>query len=186
LSWTRSEQYRATFLRLLAAKPGERILDVGAGRGAVADLVQRATSCEVHALDPSKKRIESMQKNRPNLKACLSGSESIPYPDGFFDRAYSTMAVHHFSDQPRSFRELARVLKPEGSLVIMDISPQTLIGRIERFWENGVMGYHLTFLDMESMVSLLKEEGGFEVAEAKREGSANFVRALKKKGVAQP
>jgi ubiquinone/menaquinone biosynthesis C-methylase UbiE len=168
-------------LRLLAPNPNERILDVGAGRGAVADLVQRLASSEVHALDPDVKRVASMQEAHPNLKTCLSSSDSIPYPDGFFDKAYSTFAVHHFPNQSRSFRELARVLRPGGLLVIVDLSPKSLLGRVNRLWENGILRYHLTFLDLQGLLLLLKQHDQFEISETKLVGPGLFVQAVKTK-----
>jgi ubiquinone/menaquinone biosynthesis C-methylase UbiE len=179
LSWVRNERYLTTFLRLLSPGPNERILDVGAGKGVVAELVQRTGSSEVHALDPSEKRIEFMQRERPNLRTCLSSADSIPYPDGTFDKAYSTLSVHHFNDKQTSFRELARVLRPGGTLVIVDISPKTLVGRINRWWENGIRREHLVFLDLDELVGLLKQEGRFEVRETKAGGPGYFVQALK-------
>jgi len=164
---------------MLTPNPNEKILDVGAGKGAVADLVQRFSSSEVHALDPDPKRIASIQRKHPGLKICLSGADQIPYADGFFDKAYTTLTVHHFPEQAKSFRELARILKPEGLLVIADLSPQTLLGRINQVWENWILRYHLTFLSLQDLVQLLKQDGMFEVAEARREGSAYFVRAIR-------
>jgi ubiquinone/menaquinone biosynthesis C-methylase UbiE len=166
-------------MRLLSPGANEKILDVGAGRGDVGALVQQTGSSEVHVLDPDSKRIEMAQKNHPNLKTCVSGSESIPYPDGFFDKAYSTLAVHHFTDQPKSFRELARVLKPGGLLVIVDIVPKSLLGRLGRFMENGIMRAHLKFLDLDELVRLLNQEGEFAVNETGAEGAGYYVQAVK-------
>lgn len=183
MSWINNERYRTAFIRLLSPSPNEKILDVGAGKGQVASFVQLEGSSEVHVLDPNKKRIVFLQRKHPNLKTCLSGSDSIPYVDGFFDKVYSTMAVHHFPDQQKSFRELARVLKPDGLFVIVDISPRTLLGKVSNFWENTILRSHLTFLDLEQLVGLLTHEGRFEVGEAHEEGPGYFVRAVRTKVV---
>ena len=156
---------------------------MGAGKGAVANLVQSIASCEVHALDPDMKKVMSIQRTHPSLRTCLSSSDSIPYPDGFFDKAYSTFAVHHFPDQPKSLRELARVLKPGGLLVLVDLAPRTLLGRINRFWENGILRYRLRFLDLQGLTLLLKWHGEFEVSEAKQVGPGYFVQAVRTKTV---
>ena len=179
MSWIRNERYRSAFVQLLSPNPNERILDVGAGKGAVADFVQRSGSCEVHALDPNQSRIEFVKRTHPNLNTCLSGSGSIPYTDGFFDKVYSTMAVHHFPDQSKSFTEMSRVLKSGGILVIMDIAPTTLVGRIDRFWENGVLRAHLKFLALRELTDLIHGDQALVVTEARAEGSGYFVRAAK-------
>lgn len=123
MGWFDEELNRKSFFQLLSPSANEKILDVGAGRGKIAAKVQEASGSEVHALDPNGKRIASMREHYPNLRPCLSGSDSIPYDDAFFDKVYSTMAVHHFSNQRESFAELARVLKPGGLLVVVESHP---------------------------------------------------------------
>jgi len=186
MSWVKNDARRTTFLQLLSPGPNQTILDVGAGKGDVAALVQQAGSCEVHALDPDSKRIALLQREHPNVKACLSGSESIPYDGGFFDKVYSTMAVHHFADQEKSFREIARVLKPGGTLVIADISTRSFLGKLGGFFENTIMRAHLRFLNLEELVAMLGREGEFAVKEAKEGGSGYFVQAVKTAGPSQP
>jgi len=186
LSWIKNEARRTVFLGLLAPGPGEKILDVGAGKGDVAVVVQRTGLCDVYALDPDQRRLGLAQAEHPNVKICVSGSESIPYEDGFFDKVYSTMAVHHFADQEKSFREIARVLKPGGTLVIADISTRSFLGKVGRFIENTIMRAHLRFLSLEELVAMLGRGGEFVVKETEANGSGYFVRAVKAAGSSQP
>ena len=179
MSWTRNRGYRALFLRLLSPGPHEKILDVGAGKGAVASLVQQTGLSEVVALDPSRKRIAHVERTYPNLKTCRASSDSIPYDEGSFDKVYSTAAVHHFPDQEKSFREMARVLRLGGLLVIVDISPRTPLGRINRLLENGVLRYGLKFLELEELTRLLTQGGSFEIKEAVTGGPGYFVQAVR-------
>jgi ubiquinone/menaquinone biosynthesis C-methylase UbiE len=177
LNWIDSDQNGPTFLQLLSPNSNEKILDVGAGKGMIAALVQRSGGSEVHALDPNKKRIAFVKENHPELITCLSGSDSIPYPDGFFDKVYSTMAVHHFPDQQKSFREFGRVIKPGGVLVIVEIAPHTLLGRLARFFENVILRSHLSFLGTDELAELLRQNGDFEIREKKQISSLYFVQA---------
>lgn len=179
MSWIRNGRYRDLFLQLLSPGPNEKILDVGAGKGAVAALVQQTGAGEVVALEPSKKRIALIQGTYPNLKACRASSEAIPYDDGFFDKVYSTVAVHHFPDQVKSLGEMARVLRPGGTLLIVEISPRTLLGRVNRFLENGVLRYHLKFLDLDELTELLTRGTQLEMRDARREGPGYFALAVK-------
>ena len=162
MPWLDSESNRATFFKLLAPGPGERILDVGAGWGTLADMVRSEGKSEVYAVDPDKKRVARMQEAYPALKSSQANSESLPFPDSHFDKVYSTMALHHFSDQRRSVQEFARVLKPMGVLLIVEIQPSSAQGRYLRFFENGVMRSHLKFLAMDQLAEMLKEQGRFE------------------------
>jgi len=186
LSWVKNDVRRAAFLRLLSPGPNDKILDVGAGKGDVAALVQQTGSCDVYALDPDEKRIGLAQKMHRNVKVCVGGSESIPYEGGFFDKVYSTMAVHHFADQEKSFKEIARVLRSGGVLVVLDISSRSFLGRLGGFLGSAVMRSHLRFLNRDELVAMLGREGEFVVKEAKESGQGYFVQAIKVAGSSQP
>lgn len=174
MSWM-SERNRVLFLRLLSPRASDRILDVGAGSGDVGAAVYAESKCEVHALDPDPRKIRSVQKNHPELKACLSESDSMPFPDGHFDKVYTTLALHHFPDQRRSVGEMARVLKHGGSLVIVDISPHSVSGRLARFFENGILRRHLKFLEAAEVSELLMRDGRFYVGETVQDSSGYFL-----------
>jgi ubiquinone/menaquinone biosynthesis C-methylase UbiE len=179
LSWIDVEKNKNAFFGMLSPNPGERILDVGAGRGKIGSLVQRTGKCQVYALEPDGKRIAFIQKNYPDLKICQSKADSIPYESGFFDKIYSTMAIHHIRDQQTSFKELARVLKPQGVFVIVEISPSTILGRLARLFENGILRSHLSFLNTQQVVELLIRENRFSVKETKGISYLFFVRAIR-------
>ena len=81
--------------------------------------------------------------------------EKIPFKDKHFDLVYSIDAIHHFSnDCPNddnsviktSIKEMLRVMKDDGRLVIIEIDPSYFSGKVIRFLENNVMGWHSTFL----------------------------------------
>jgi ubiquinone/menaquinone biosynthesis C-methylase UbiE len=180
LSWAGSGLNRSTFLRLLAPEAGDRILDVGAGKGNIAAAVQSAAGCEVHALDPDPRRIAEIQRRHPNLKTCLSSSESMPFTDGFFDKVYSTVAAHHFESQDRAFGEMWRVLKQGGILVLGDISPGTLGGRALRFVENLLRDNKLKFLDATEMSRVVKGDGRFVVDAPVFTNPYYFLRAVRR------
>ena len=186
MGWVAAESNRSTFLRMLSPGSQEKILDIGAGSGRIAEFVRRVGRAEVYALDPNRKKIESMRKNYPDIKGVLSSSDSIPYPDAYFDKVYSTMAVHHFPDQPKSFSELGRVLKPGGSLVIVDISAHTLPGRLARFFENGLLRSHLTLLSIMELKEMLERDGAFDVRETEQHSSTYFVWAVRRGPSASP
>jgi demethylmenaquinone methyltransferase/2-methoxy-6-polyprenyl-1,4-benzoquinol methylase len=92
-----------------------RLLDVGGGTGRVSsalrDLVDESVIVDVSfgMLDKA---------DRSTLKPVCGGSESLPFADNSFERVIMVDALHHVIHHADSAREMFRVLKPGGLLVI--------------------------------------------------------------------
>ena len=164
------------FLRMLSPSSGERILDIGAGKGNVADRVLKATGgAEVHAVDPNEKRVASMKKEFPAIRSSVASAERLPFADSYFDKVYSTMALHHFSDLDEALHEVARVLKPGGSFVILEVEPGSGLGSLFRFF-GRLFGEHMTIMTHEELLARLKAADGLQVEESASSGSRYLVR----------
>lgn len=94
--------------------PG-RVLDAGGGTGRVASAICEHAG-EVVVADPSLGMLG--QADRTRLKLACSYSESLPFPSNFFERVIMVDAMHHVINQTETAREMYRVLKPGGLLVI--------------------------------------------------------------------
>jgi len=94
--------------------PG-RVLDAGGGTGRVANAIC-AQAGEVIVADPSLGMLR--QADRTQLELACSNSESLPFPDNSFERVIMVDALHHVIDQNHTAREMYRVLKPGGRIVI--------------------------------------------------------------------
>ncbi|HLQ07269.1 MAG TPA: hypothetical protein VK126_05895, partial [Nitrososphaerales archaeon] len=68
-------------------------------------------------------------------------------------------------------------MKRGGVLVIVEIAPHTLLGRLARFFENGILRSHLHFLGIDELAELLRQNGDFEIREKKQISSLYFVQA---------
>jgi ubiquinone/menaquinone biosynthesis C-methylase UbiE len=170
---------RDLFFRTLAPVPGERILDVGAGKGSVAHRVfEESSGADVYAVDPNEKRVKSMRSHYPELKSSVAGAESLPFPDSFFDKVYCTMALHHFSDLERALKELKRVLKPGGSFVIVEVDPSSAMGRLFRFF-GRLNGEHMNLMTENQLQSKLQAEGRFRVASSAKLRSGYIIQATR-------
>jgi ubiquinone/menaquinone biosynthesis C-methylase UbiE len=170
-----SDPDRELFFSLLSPGPGEKILDVGAGKGVVAGRVLTTSKGEVYAIDPDEARVASMRRDHPELKSSVAGSESMTFPDTFFDKAYTTMAVHHFADLDKALKELARVLKEGGTLLILDVDPRYGRGRLLKFIENTVMRRGARFMEEGEMVKSLEAAGRFKVVSSTRGKTGYFI-----------
>jgi demethylmenaquinone methyltransferase/2-methoxy-6-polyprenyl-1,4-benzoquinol methylase len=106
-------------MRRLAALPTKgRLLDVGGGTGRVASGL-RADVDEIVIADVSLGMLRQ-SASLPGLQAVLGYSEALPFPDASFERIIMVDALHHVISHAESAREMTRVLKPGGRIVIQE------------------------------------------------------------------
>src|SRR5574340_321872 len=105
-----------------AVPAGGRVLDVGGGAGQLATLLSHELDARVTVLDPTEEMISYVQPSE-RVDAVRGVAESIPFEDSIFDGLVVTDAFHHFRDQPQAVREFARVVRPEGIVVILELDP---------------------------------------------------------------
>lgn len=109
-----------------------RVLEIGCGTGNLALLVkQMRPQVEVVGLDPDSKALAraARKARRAGLTLELDRgfADKLPYPDGSFDRVLSSLMFHHLDGDLRlaSLREVLRVLRPDGSLHLMDFGGES-------------------------------------------------------------
>ena len=103
-------------IREVASLPTHgRLLDVGGGTGRVSSAIRELVD-EVVIADVSFGMLD--RADRSALKPVCGGSEALPFADGTFERVIMVDALHHVIDQVHTAREMFRVLKPGGVLVI--------------------------------------------------------------------
>lgn len=108
---------------------GQRVLDVGCGTGRLAAaLAERGA--RVWGVDPSEGMLRQARGNAAGKASFKQApAESLPFKDGWFERAVLRLVVH-LVDRPRAFREIRRVLRPGGRIVIATFAPSCF----ERIW----------------------------------------------------
>jgi SAM-dependent methyltransferase len=89
---------------------GDRVLDVGAGTGALTgELVSRGAS--VAAADPSPEFVAVLRERFPDVEVQEAPAESLPFEAGSFDVALAQLVVAFVSDGPAAVAEMARVAR---------------------------------------------------------------------------
>ncbi|MBN2115308.1 MAG: methyltransferase domain-containing protein [Anaerolineales bacterium] len=102
-------------LRVLDLPRAASLLDAGGGTGRVAEALRPHLDWVVVA-DVSREMLA--QAHQRDLVVTSTATEHLPFPDGTFDRVLMVDALHHVADQAQTIRELYRVLKVGGRLVI--------------------------------------------------------------------
>jgi SAM-dependent methyltransferase len=98
------------FADFVAVGEGDRVLDVGAGTGALAaELLRRGA--DVAAAEPSREFTDALRTRFPSLEVHEAPAEQLPFEDDVFDVALAQLVVAFMADAPAAMRELARVAR---------------------------------------------------------------------------
>jgi 2-polyprenyl-3-methyl-5-hydroxy-6-metoxy-1,4-benzoquinol methylase len=98
---------------------GRRVLDAGCGVGYGAGLLKQAGAAEVVAVDLSEAVIEVARGEVPEGVICaVADLHTLDYPDDSFDLVVCFEVIEHVDEQDRVLDQLARVLRPDGLLLI--------------------------------------------------------------------
>ena len=106
-------------------RPGAVAVDVGTGTGEVLCWLAQMAA-EVIGVDRSEKMLEVSRERvarsgLQNVELLLGEAEALPLDHCVCDTAFSSMLLHHLGDPGQGVREMARVVKPGGKVVISDL-----------------------------------------------------------------
>lgn len=108
-------------------RPGMRVLDVGCGIGGPARYFASEQGCQVSAIDLTEdfvnaaKALTKIVKLEDKVEFRQGNALELPYEAGTFNRAYTIHVLMNVKDKAGVFREVRRVLKPDGCFAIFDI-----------------------------------------------------------------
>ena len=124
-------KWRKKVLKLVSDKKPKTVLDIATGTGDLAILMTNTSAEEIIGLDISagmlevgKKKIAE-KKLESKIQMVIGDSESIPYPDNYFDAITVAFGVRNFETLEKGLSEILRVLKPNGIFVILETSVPT-------------------------------------------------------------
>lgn len=116
--------WRSLTLRAVAPEAGERILDLAAGTG-TSSAPFAEHGAEVVPCDFSLGMLEVGKRRQPALPFVAGDAMNLPFQDGVFDAVTISFGLRNVQDTSRALREMLRVTKPGGRLVICEFSAPT-------------------------------------------------------------
>ena len=114
-------RWRQRAADLARVGPGSRALDVATGTGDLA-IELRRRGAEVVGSDFSEGMLDVARRKAPALTWEHGNALALPYADGSFDAATVGFGARNFSDLERGLREMARVVRPGGRVVVLEIT----------------------------------------------------------------
>lgn len=147
-----------------AAQPlSGRILEAGTGKGHFAVSLARL-GYHLVSFDLSEEQLQVAADNLASqglsdrVELRKENGESLSFPDATFDVVFSVNMVHHLENPFQVLRELTRVLKPGGKLVISDFSPEGLAMMAEVHRKEGDE-HQVAPVGLDEVESFLRQTG---------------------------
>ncbi len=177
----RERALREKILSFVDLKPGEAVLDVGCGTGSLAMVAKRHVGLTgaVYGVDASPEMLVRAAKKASKAGLAVTfenaAAQALPFPDGQFDAVTSTLMLHHLPREGRKqcAREMRRVLKPGGRVLVVDFGGPADHGR-------GLLaGWHRHGHVKPGDIAALLTEAGLAVTDSRAVGfrDLQFVRA---------
>jgi len=146
------------------------LFDEIAGDGIVRHLIP--LGCRVTAVDVASSIVEEARKRNPDLRAVHADIRALPFADGSFDLVYSGSTLDHFDtaeEIDRAIREIQRVLRPDGRLILTLDNPGNPIvwlrngPLLDWLRSTGIVPYQVgVTLDRRRLTDRVRQ-GGFSV-----------------------
>jgi ubiquinone/menaquinone biosynthesis C-methylase UbiE len=113
-----------------AQLPCEAFLDAGCGDGRYLAALEAELPPRVAGVDISERILETAQARVPRAELRQANLESLPFADGEFDLVLSSQVIEHVVDAAAAMGELARVLRPDGVLVLSTDNAHNVVTRV--------------------------------------------------------
>ena len=124
LSLGQDRLWRRAVVKAVAAKPGERVLDLAAGTG-TSSAPFATRGARVVPVDFSLGMLRVGKRTRPELPFVAGDALRLPFADASFDAVTISFGLRNVSGTEAALAELLRVTKPGGRLVVCEFSAPT-------------------------------------------------------------
>lgn len=121
--------FKRMLVELSGARSGHRILDLAGGTGDIAALLAPIVGADGQVVLADRNaqmmtvgRDRLLDQGHANIEFCQLTAEQLPFADGSFDAVTLGFGIRNFTDKDAALRELRRVLKPGGALLVLEFS----------------------------------------------------------------
>ena len=123
LSFGQDPRWRRFLVSRIDVGPDATVLDVATGTGAVARELLARKRCTVVGLDQSPEMLAEARRRLPASVTLIEGhAEKLPFPNAAFDALTFTYLLRYVDDPAAVLRELARVVRPGGTIAGLEFA----------------------------------------------------------------
>ena len=148
-------------MRRLRITGTERILDIGCGTGELlARIAAKYPTARLAGLDPVPDMLEvARDKLRPDVDLRVGWANDLPWPESTFDVVVCCNMFHYITHPVEAVREMERVLRPGGTIVITDWCDDYLACRVCNVYLRLTSKAHYKTYRQAECISLLRQAG---------------------------
>ena len=156
------------FVDAVGIAPGQRVLDVGCGTGALTtELAQKVGAEHVAAVDPSEPFATACAAAAPGADVRVGGAETLPFADGSFDAALCQLVVNFMTDAHAGVAEMSRAVRQGGTVAACTWDLRDGMTMLRVFWDAAVAvdpsapheGRTMPFCSRDELEQLWREVG---------------------------
>ena len=111
---------------------GEVVLDIGTGVGVLIPLIRSFNPSHIVACDIAEKMLQRLQLKHPQVQTVHSDVADLPLQDASVDVAFLNAMFGNIADKPRACRNLSRILRPGGRMVVSHPEGRAFVEELRR------------------------------------------------------
>ena len=120
-SFGKYDSMRRSLVAQAGITSGDRVLDLATGTGYLSEILD---GCEIVGADISLHMVNQARK-KTDAAFVLSDAHALPFTSNYFDAAVCSFALHEMGDPKAAISEMFRVVKPGGTVAVMDVVLQS-------------------------------------------------------------